>query len=90
MFLGRAAREQFAGAYPGTKVAYAPANFGWSHEQGITHAHVCKIFVNGPGQPPSLQRILNPNYRTEPIRRRSIPSPGAILVQSRSADHRHH
>ena len=83
-------REQFAGAYPGTKVAYAPANFGWSHEQGITHAHVCKIFVNGPGQPPSLQRILNPNYRTEPIRRRSIPSPGAILVQSRSADHRHH
>ena len=53
-------RETFTGAYPGTRVAFAPANTMWRNNEQFTYGHVCKLAgLPETPMPPTIERILN-------------------------------
>ena len=53
------ARETFSGPYPGTQVAFAPANSRWRENDQVYYGHVCKISgMPADPIPPTIARIL--------------------------------
>lgn len=78
-------RETFSGAWPGTTVAFAPANTQWRHHDRFNYGHVCKLTgMPREPMPPTIERIL---ADTEYMGRRSrVLSRGEALMKERGLE----
>lgn len=83
-------REDFEIAYPGTKIAFAPANFNWNRDpdtqNSLAYAHVTKIFATGTGVQPSIQRILQPGYTFSNELTKTVPTRGKAIRNGHNRD----
>ena len=76
-------REDFELAYPGAKIAFAPANFNHNHDldsvENLVYAHITKIFATGSGPQPSIERIMQPGYEFTNGRSKTVPTRGRAI-----------
>lgn len=75
-------RETFSGPYPGTQVAFAPANSRWRENDQVYYGHVCKIGgMPADPMPPTISRILD--AEASRARESHVLSRGEALMMER-------